>query len=399
MKQTILTFLLVFSAIPAFSQTRADTFLFAMDTLAGTPEERFFIQQKLKEGIRTAGFSVAETISDADYLVRCSVKGGILRILGLALLNTNKVAIDITDLVFIHPDEAYARFPTVLREMLNKQPLKQRPPAAERAAPKTAAEDVPRAPVAEGSLPTSSTGGSSPAPATEGSLPVISTGDPLPTSSTGDPLPISSTGDPLPTSSTGGSSPASSTGGFPLVDDWKYKWLFLNARAGISNRYYLADADDIPTVSIFTVDAGAEAELHLFNVLALGFGINYALDRAEYPRVTTPLIHSTSVLSVPFMLKYFFNTSMVTTLGVYGGGYTNFVLLGTTTPPPLGVLGGIDLAVKAGPGAVLFDLRYSTDLGSAAVKDDQIKSYRRMFLTLSVGYKVGFIKRKARPLP
>jgi hypothetical protein len=90
---------------------------------------------------------------------------------------------------------------------------------------------------------------------------------------------------------------------------------------------------------------------------------------------------------------------MATTLGVYGGGCTNFAFLGTTTPPILGVIGGLDLAVKAGPGAVLFDLRYSMDMGNTGVQDERIASYKRMFFTLSAGYKGGFIARTVKPRP
>jgi hypothetical protein len=184
-------------------------------------------------------------------------------------------------------------------------------------------------------------------------------------------------------------------------DAWKYKWWFLNARLGVSNRYYLSEADGVPTVLTFTIDTGIEAEFHPFNALALQFGLNYALDRAEYPRsaTITPVVYSTFVMSIPFMVKYLCNTSVTTTLGFYGGGYASFKLLGPTTPPPIGVLVGADFAIKAGPGAVLFDLRYSADLKSTDVDDDTIESYKRMFLTFSVGYKGGFIPRKARPRP
>jgi hypothetical protein len=174
-------------------------------------------------------------------------------------------------------------------------------------------------------------------------------------------------------------------------DAWKHKVLFLNARLGVSNRYFLSKG--VPDALIFTGDAGIEGEVHPFNFFALQFGANYAMDWD--PRVSSPL-SGTYIVSIPFMAKFLLNTSKATTLGIYGGGYANFPILGKTTPPPFGVLAGLDLAVHAGPGAVLFDIRYSADMGNTDAEDDKIESYNRMFLTFSAGYKIGFIKRKAR---
>jgi hypothetical protein len=326
-----------FSTAVAFSQTRVDTFVYVRDIFSGAPEERSDIQQNLKAGVSVLGFSVTENIREADYVVSCSIIGEALPLMTLTLLNTNEESLDSRDLVFTRPQETYDRFPDVLQSLFDGQLLGQISVNEVDVAPETAAADQEPA------------NGVSANPGTAAV----------------------------------NQKPA-------MRDVWKHKVLFLNARLGVSNRYYLSDTEDKPTV-LFTVDGGLEGELHPFKFLALQFGLNYAVDWD--PRTST-LLNGTSVLSIPVMLKFIFNPSMTTTLGFYGGGYTNFVLLGTTTPPLLGVLGGVDLAVKAGPGAVLFDLRYSIDMGSTDVHDDNIESYKRMFLTLSAGYKFGFFARK-----
>jgi hypothetical protein len=167
--------------------------------------------------------------------------------------------------------------------------------------------------------------------------------------------------------------------------------LYLNARLGVSARYYRDAAEDIPV--IITADGGIEGELHPFKFLALQFGLNYAMDWD--PKTSAPLKGS-SILSTPVMLKFIFNPGTASTLGFYGGGYMSFAHWGPTSPPPFGVLGGLDVAVSAGPGAVLFDLRYSKDLGSTGIQDGEFTAYNRMFLTFSIGYKFGFINRKGR---
>jgi hypothetical protein len=362
-KQTICAFLLFFSAIPAFSQTRLDTFVYVRDVYSGPPEERRSIQQNLKTGVRALGFSVTESIREADYLLSCSVKGDFLPLLVLALLNPGDVELASRDLVFTYPDQAYARFPEVLDYLFAGQPLRQRPAAGVSAAPGTMAAAARK-------------------PATGVNVQPGAAADQGPVS--GEPETAAAIQP--------GESPVSSTGASSL-DAWKHNWLFLNARLGVSNRYFLTKAGE-PAVLLFTGEAGIEPEFHFANFFALQFGLNYAMDWD--PRNSSPL-NGTYILSVPFMAKFIFNTSTATTLGIYGGGYASFAILGQTTPPPLGILAGADLAIKAGPGAVLFDVRFSADMGSTDAEDDNIESYNRMFLTLSAGYKIGFVKRKAKP--
>jgi hypothetical protein len=87
-------------------------------------------------------------------------------------------------------------------------------------------------------------------------------------------------------------------------------------------------------------------------------------------------------------------------MGLYLGGYMNVLLnkelsddapSDTDSSPRLGILLGVDTAIKAGPGAVLVDFRASMDLEGTGF---DALSYERIFLSLAVGYKVGFIKRR-----
>jgi hypothetical protein len=285
----------------------------------------------------------------------------------LTLLNAREDELASGDLVFTRPQEAYDKFPEVLESMFEGQPLRQSPAAGVSAVPGTAdaqstANGVGGAPGTAAAQSTANGVGG--VPGTAGAQ-----------------------------SAANGVNAAPGGAAEDLRSDaWKRKVLFLNARIGVSNRYYLNDTADRP---IFTVDGGLEGELHLFKFLALQFGVNYALDRAEYQsQGATSRVHSTSVLSIPVMLKFIFNPSTATTLGFFGGTYANHALLGPTEPPLFGVLAGIETAVKAGPGAILFDLRGSRDLGSTDVHDDPSISYDRMFFTFSVGYKFGFLTRK-----
>jgi hypothetical protein len=296
--------------------------------------------------IPAAGYILTDDILEADYALSCSItdaeeEGG--RLLTCSLLDAkNEREITSTALLYSTIEETYNMLPYMVWSLLSSAPLKQREPEKE-------IVEIEKTPVyfdARGG------GGGG-----------------------------------------GGAARFPADAGPP--DAWKRRWVFLNARAGLSSRYYLGSGDSTPTASILTFDGGVESELHLFKFLALQLGVNFALDQAEYrrsPSNPTPMVYATSVLSVPLMVKAVFNPSPLTTLGPYLGAHWTTPLLGPARPPPFGLLGGLDLSVKAGPGVLFFDLRYSLDLGATDVVDSPI-SYRRMFITLSAGYKLGFAGR------
>ncbi|GHV73124.1 hypothetical protein AGMMS49940_04260 [Spirochaetia bacterium] len=410
MKQTICALLLVFSAALVFPQTRADTFVYVMVVSSGPPAERGVIQQNLRAAVRTLGFFVTENSREADYLINCSIIGSSLPVMTLSLLNPRRETIDSADLVFTNPEGAYARFPTVLQSLFDGQPLRQRPAAqgpvnGVSAAPGTAgaavqgsANGVSGAPGTAGAAAQGPANGVSGAPGTAGTAaqgPVnvnVVVVNQAPANGVSGASGTAGAAAQGPANRESAAPGTATEGALASRDAWKYKWLFLNARIGVSNRYFLTKAGELAAIML-TGEAGVETEFHFFNFFALQFGLNYAMDWD--PRNST-IVNSTNILSIPLMVKFIFNTSPATTLGLYGGGYGSFTILGPITPPPFGILAGVDTAIKAGPGAVLFDIRYSADLGTTDPHDAAIAPYQRMFLTFSAGYKLGMIPRKAR---
>jgi hypothetical protein len=342
-KQTLFTFLLALVAVPSFSQTRADTFVYIMDIDGGTAGEQRFFTNNLRMEISAAGYALTSNILEADYALGCYIiddEAGEGRLLMCFLLDAkDEKELASTALLYGAVEDAYEMLPYIIWSVFANAPLKQPAPEKE---------------IVE----------------IEKEIPVY--------------VELVREVE----------KPASPEQTEP-PDAWKYRRMFLNLRAGLSLRYYLAYSDTAPSASILTFDAGIEPELYLCNFLALRLGLNFALDQAEYrrsPSNPTPIVYASPVLSVPLMAQYVFNPSPLATLGLYVGSYATIPLLGTITPPPFGLLGGLDLSVKTGLGVLLFDLRYSVDLGRADIADSDI-SYHRMFVTLSGGYKLGFSKR------
>ncbi|WP_010258107.1 hypothetical protein [Treponema primitia] len=333
MKQIICAFILFFSSALVFSQTRIGAAVF-IDIAGGTAEEQRFFDQNLRMEVIAAGYTITEDILEADYALICSINTTARspgRVLELTLFDVeDEIDIVSTELPFAVKEDTYETLQPVLRSVFASAPLKE--------------------------------------VSTELQIVQVEKIRSLQNRLMRTP-----------------------------PDAWKHRWIFLNARAGISSRFYTAIDDSMPSTSGITYDIGVEPEFHVLTFLALQLGLNLALDRAEYQRSPgnpTSIVYSTSILSVPFTVKYIFDLSDSFTLGPYVGGYATFPLLGASTPPPVGILAGLDFGVKTGVGVLLFDLRYSADLGNTVVSESTIPlSYNRMFITLSAGYRFGFLKR------
>jgi hypothetical protein len=342
-KRVLFAFLLFLSSVAAFSQTRQDTLVYVLDIEGGTAGERRFFEDNLRMEIPAVGYTLTTDILEADYALSCYLlddEAGEGRLLTCSLLDAKDEREMVSTALLYHAvEEAYEMLPYVIWSMFANAPLKQPPPEKE------IVEIEKEIPVY---------------------IEVVRE--------------VEKPGSPATTEP---------------PDAWKYRRVFLNARAGLSSRCYLAVSDTAPSASILTFDGGVESELHFFDVLALQLGLNFALDRTEYrrsPSNPSPLVYATSVLSAPLMVKYLFNPSPLTILGLCLGAYATFPLMGASAPPPFGLLAGLDLSVKTGLGVILFDLRYSADLGNTDLVDSAI-AYHRMFLTLSAGYKFGIAKR------
>jgi hypothetical protein len=336
-KQALFVFLLLVVSAPSFSQTREETVVYVMDIEGGSGAERRFFEDNLRLEIPAAGYVLTEDILEADYALSCDItddEDGKGRLLVCALLDVKgETGLASTVLQYRTPEEARELLPYIIWSVFSNASLKQQPP-----------EKV----------------------EVEKEVPVYVEV-------------IREVEKAVPSEPPGA---------------WKARRVFLNARAGLSSRYYLARGDTAPDASVFTFDVGVEPELRLFDFLALQAGLGFALDRAEYqrsPSNPTSVVYASSALGIPLMAKYIFNPSPQTALGPYLGAYATIPLMGMTTPPPFGLLGGMDIAVKTGLGVLLFDLRYSSDLGNTSVADNALV-YHRMFITLSVGYKFGFFR-------
>jgi hypothetical protein len=201
------------------------------------------------------------------------------------------------------------------------------------------------------------------------------------------------------------------------------KWLYLGARMGPSLRFYTPSGDTAFTGGDTygpSLDVGIQADVRIVPLFSIQAEAIFTWDAASlwyYNRnpTTRELDRYTQQftgysLQFPLLAKLNFYPGKFR-ISPFFGGY--FILplgeMETHTPAggdksysysmslPLGLLGGISAAFPLGPGMIFTDLRYAADLEEPELQGgEEIETYRRHMVSLSVGYEFGLFKKTAK---
>jgi hypothetical protein len=101
-------------------------------------------------------------------------------------------------------------------------------------------------------------------------------------------------------------------------------------------------------------------------------------------------------LEIPLLLRVVIKPGTNFMLEPYSGICLNFSLLGQTKPSQVSWVLGYQNGIKAGPGALFFDFRFSMDLFKSSVQERQgiiAPEYKRYNLAVGAGYKFGVIQK------
>jgi hypothetical protein len=207
--------------------------------------------------------------------------------------------------------------------------------------------------------------------------------------------------------------------------EFSTQWLYLGLRAGPSLRFY-TPTGDIPYTGGDTfapsMDAAFQANFQFLSFLSLQGEVVFTWDSASrwaYNLVTTegnekeidrytwnynslslqfPLTARLNFYPGRFRVSPFLGTYFLLPLGdltvksSQGGGEESGAY-GYSLP--LGLLGGLNGALKVGPGWIFADLRYAADLGELEPEGGE-RQYRRSMVSFTMGYELGFFTRKGR---
>jgi hypothetical protein len=197
------------------------------------------------------------------------------------------------------------------------------------------------------------------------------------------------------------------------------KWLYLGARLGPSLRFYTPSGDTLYTGGDtygFAMDVAFQANLQIRPFLSVQGEMVFTWDNAslwayrlisnnETERYTWD--YSTFTLQFPltarlnfypgkFRLSPFLGFYFLVPLGNLKQSTSlddDAQSVSYRISPPLGFLGGLNGAMKLGPGMIFADLRYALDGGEPESRDGEIRTYQRSMISLTIGYEYGFFTK------
>jgi len=177
-------------------------------------------------------------------------------------------------------------------------------------------------------------------------------------------------------------------------ENWRNKFIYLTGSFVWNPTMYYGDKT---AANIGSVGGEVMAGIHFLSFLSMKIGANVYLDWIPiYPKdVNTKDAKEVMdmMLEVPAAVSYVVRLRDNLLVEPYVGGCFNLSLWGETITSPISWMVGTDLGVKAGPGMLSFDLRFSMDLVKSQIATQQVE-YTRAKIHVGVGYKLGIINRK-----
>jgi len=167
--------------------------------------------------------------------------------------------------------------------------------------------------------------------------------------------------------------------------DWRNNWLFADINAIWAPRIYTSDE----SVIWVNFGIGLSLEYHFLDLWSVGIGAQLVQDAVVVSNEYRDLL-----LEIPLAVKFVIKPVRFM-MEPYGGVSFNFSLMGTTKPSFLSWFAGFQFGVKAGPGLVVIDPRFSMDFFNSQIVQNPVE-YQRYLFQISVGYKIGFLPKYAR---
>ncbi|MDR1972992.1 MAG: hypothetical protein LBQ46_13855 [Treponema sp.] len=198
------------------------------------------------------------------------------------------------------------------------------------------------------------------------------------------------------------------------------RWLYLGFRVGPSLRFYTPSGDtpytggdthapsldtalqaNVRILSFLSFQAEAVFTWDSASIWAYRPGSNNEIDRYTWDysaySLQFPLTLHLNFYPRRFRVSPFLGTYLLVSLGdlevgnSLGGGKEAYAQRFSL---PLGLVGGLNAAMKLGPGMIFTDLRYAADLGRLKIDDQNIQEYRRSMVSFTLGYEFGLFTKK-----
>ena len=179
--------------------------------------------------------------------------------------------------------------------------------------------------------------------------------------------------------------------GIPDIEetyDWRDNWLFLEASFLWAPRIYTEENQSINWINF---GLRLAFEFHFIDFLSLGIGSQFVQDWVVSNRYGE---FRDLILETPISLKGVFKPAEQFVIEPYGGIALNFSLMNATKPPAASWFAGLQFGVKAGPGMIVIDPRFSMDFGKSSLVGTPVV-YQRDSMQIGIGYKMGFFLKRS----
>jgi TolB-like protein len=196
-------------------------------------------------------------------------------------------------------------------------------------------------------------------------------------------------------------------------EDWKHKWLYLGARAGLSLGFY-ENGGGLADTSIYlsqkmtgspAFEGSLYASVSIWKLFAVQTEVIITNDSFDLYSGSNSIVSvSYNSLMIPLLAKVQYRPAIFMVQG-YTGAYLSLPLgqmevkhrngsYSADFPVMPGFVAGGGFGVKLGPGAVVGDIRYAADFGflSASYRGTRDVS-RRSTVSFSLGYEIGLIRK------
>jgi len=169
------------------------------------------------------------------------------------------------------------------------------------------------------------------------------------------------------------------------ITDFRSNWLFIEASALWAPRMYRDEGS-----SLFIENFGIRLafDIQFLDFLSLSIGAQISRD---WVVVTNSASLHDLILELPLALKLSLKPGSGVMFEPYGGISYNISLWDGTNPSQFSWFAGLQIGIRAGPGMIVLDPRYSEDLSSSVVGSIE---YNRYMIQMGLGYKFGLIPKR-----
>ena len=179
-----------------------------------------------------------------------------------------------------------------------------------------------------------------------------------------------------------------------LGEDRRNRWLFLDASLLWAPRIYKAETESVYWLNF---GVGASAEVQFLNFMSASVGLQFTQDWIYVSEAKNEEFRDL-IIDIPISIRFVFKPGDYFLLSPYGGMSYNFSVIKSTEPSAYSWFVGFQFGVKAGPGFVTIDPRFTMDYYKSNLSPvtNDVLEYQRYMVQIGLGYKFGFIQKKKK---